>query len=106
MSKIVNQYQFKTLIQLAGNFYNVQANVLADPQTVSLFIEDPSYNITEIAGNLIVRSGVGQYYYNFLPTAPGFWKYKWQGTGQTGVIATSDDTMFLVKSSDFLNEIS
>lgn len=106
MIKTVNQYQLKTLIQLVGNFYNVQANVLADPQTVSLFIEDPSRVITQIASNLLVRSGVGQYYYNFMPTSAGLWKYKWQGAGVTGVVATSPDTSFFVVSSDFVNEIA
>jgi hypothetical protein len=94
-------YQIDTLIQLNVVFFNVQLNQPADPVTVSLFVEDPSGTITEIASNLIVRTGVGSYYSNFLPTGPGVWTYKWQGTGN--VIATSKDKSFLVQASDLVD---
>jgi len=100
----VNQYQTRTLIQLSVTFYNVAANVPADPQTVTLWVEDPFNVVTQVTN--IVRTGVGTYYANFLPTYPGVWKYKWQGIGSTGVIATSPDTSFFVQASDFATELS
>lgn len=94
----MNVYQVATLIQLTVTFYDVASNMAADPTTVALFVEDPSGNVTEIASDLIVRTGVGAYYSLFLPSSPGLWTYKWQGSGNT-VIATSPDTRFMVKGS-------
>ena len=98
--KVVNKYQEQTLIQLSVIFYNVALNVPADPSTTSLFVEDPSGNVTQVAGSNIVRTGTGTYYSNFFPTSPGLWKYKWQGSG-VSVEATSPDTAFFVVASDF-----
>lgn len=102
--KVVNRYQEQTLIQLSVIFYNVALNLPADPSTASLFVEDPSGNVTQIASGNIVRTGVGTYYSNFFPTGPGLWKYKWQGSG-TSVQATSPDTAFFVVASDFQTEL-
>jgi hypothetical protein len=101
---MVNQYQVDTLIQLSVIFYNVAANLPADPSAVTLYVEDPTGIVTQIPGSNIVRTGTGTYYSNFMPTGPGLWKYKWQGSG-TSVQATSPDTPFFVRSSDFLPEL-
>jgi hypothetical protein len=94
----MNTYQVETLLQLNVTFYDVSLNLPADPTTVALFIEDPNGNVTEVATNLIVRTGVGTYYSDFLPTMPGEWTYKWQGSGSS-VIATSKDTRFFIQGS-------
>lgn len=96
----MNVYQVHTIVQMNVTFYNTLLNQPADPTTVALFIEDPSGNVTQVAANLIVRTGVGAYYSNFLPTAPGEWTYKWQGTGN--VVATSPDVEFLVAGSELI----
>jgi hypothetical protein len=95
----MNEYQVDTQIQLNGTFYNVGLNVLADPSTISLFIEDPSVNVTEytLGVNPIVKTGVGTYFMLFVPPSPGEWTYQWQGTGN--VIATSRPTRFFVRAS-------
>jgi hypothetical protein len=98
----MNVYQVDTLIQLGVTFYNTALNVPADPLTVALFVEDPTGVVTEIATNLLVRTGVGAYYSNFMPTMPGEWVYKWQVTGN--VEATSRDTRFYVKASDLIDD--
>jgi hypothetical protein len=97
----MNEYQVDTQIQLNGYFFNVLLNVPADPTTVSLFVEDPTGNVTEIASDLIFRVSTGVYYSLVLPSGPGVWKYKWQGVGN--VQATSPDTCFLVKASSLVN---
>lgn len=97
----MNVYQVDTLIQLNVVFYNTALNVPADPTAVSLFVEDPAGTVTQVASNQIVRTGVGAYYSDFLPTGPGRWAYKWQGTGN--VIATSRDTSFLIKGSELVD---
>lgn len=96
-----NVYQVDTLLQLSATFYNVALNQPADPTTVALFIEDPDGVTTEVASNLIVRNGVGEYYYRFLPPSPGKWTYKWQGTGN--VVATTPDTIFFVRASELID---
>lgn len=93
-----NVYEVDTLIQLNVTFYNTQLNLPADPTTVALFVEDPSGNVTQIPSNLITRTGVGTYYSDFMPSGPGEWTYKWQGSG-TSVLATSPDTSFFVRAS-------
>jgi hypothetical protein len=104
MRKLVNNYETHTLIALSVIFYNVQMNIPADPTTVSLWVEDPTGVVTQVSSLNIVRTGVGTYYANFMPTSPGLWKYKWEGSG-TSVQATSPDTAFFVRSSDFLAEL-
>jgi hypothetical protein len=96
----MNTYQVETLIQLNVVFYNTALNEPADPITVALFVMDPDGNVTEIPSNLISRTGVGAYNSEFLPSEPGQWTYKWQGTGN--VIATSRDTCFFVKASELV----
>jgi hypothetical protein len=96
----MNVYQIDTVIQINVTFYDVGLNQPADPATTALFVEDPNGNVTQIASNLIVRTGIGSYYFNFLPPEPGKWIYKWEGTGT--VIATSKDTSFLVQASDLI----
>ena len=93
----MNFYQIETLLQLNVTFYDVEQNLPADPITVALFIEDPNGVVTQVAANLIVRTGTGTYFSDFLPPIPGKWTYKWQGTGN--IIATSKDTHFYVKGS-------
>ena len=95
----MNRYEIDTLIQLNVTFYNVAANLPADPTTVALFIEDPNQNVTQVPSNQITRTGTGAYFYNFLPSGPGEWVYKWQGSGISSVIATSRDTRFFVRGS-------
>lgn len=94
-------YQVDTLLQLSVVFYNVALNAPADPTSVALFVEDPTGAVTEIDALLIVRTGTGAYYSNFLPPSPGWWTYKWQGTGN--VVATSKDKRFLVQASELVD---
>ena len=93
----MNIYQIETMIRLNGTFYDVSLNLPADPITVALFIESPSAVVSQVPSNQIVRTGTGAYYSNFLPTAPGVWTYKWQGSGN--IIATSKDRRFLIRAS-------
>ena len=100
-------YQVDTLLQLNVTFYDTSRNVPADPLVVTIFVQDPLGNITQLPSEAfpdsqIVRTGTGTYYCDFLPSMPGEWKYKWQGT-TNGVIATTPDTRFFVKGSELLN---
>ncbi len=96
----MNCYQVETLIQMNVTFYDVALNLPADPVTVSLFVEDPNGNVSQIPANAINRTGTGAYNSMFLPTMPGQWAYKWQGTGN--VMATSRDGCFFVQASDMV----
>ena len=97
----MNVYQVDTTIQLNVVFYNTALNVPADPTSVALFIESPAGIVSQIPSTLISRSGTGAYFSEFLPTSPGLWIYKWQGTGN--VMASSRDTRFLVKGSELIS---
>jgi hypothetical protein len=97
-----NVYEIDTQIQLGVSFYNTVLNLPADPFTVSLFVEDPSGNVTQIAPNLITRTGTGLYSSLFMPTGPGQWVYKWRGSGPTSVQATTPDMPFFVKASELI----
>ena len=97
----MNIYQIDTLIQLNVVFYDVAQNLPADPTAVSLFVEDPDGNVTQIPANAISRTGTGAYNSMFLPTGPGEWAYKWQGTGN--VMATSRDKRFFVQVSELVS---
>ncbi len=98
----VDVFQVDTLVKLAVTFYNVDLDVPADPVTVSLFVQDPTGVVTQIAANMITRTGVGAYFSDFMPTGPGPWTYKWRGSGVTSVQATSPDTQFFVKASELI----
>lgn len=97
-----NIYEVETIIQLNVTFYNTALNQPADPTNVAVFVEDQNGVVTQLPLGSIVRTGVGQYYANFLPTAgdAGRWKYKWQGTGN--VVATSPDRHFFVRASELV----
>lgn len=98
-----NVYEIDTEIQLNGTFVNAVTGALADPTGVTLYIEDPSGNITDqvFPGN-IIKVSTGVYYYQFTPSEPGTWTYKWQGQGN--VIATSPDKNFFVRASNLISE--
>lgn len=97
----MNAYQVDTTIQLNVAFFNTALNLPADPTAVALFVEDPDGNVSEVPGSQISRTGVGVYISEFMPTEPGEWTYKWQGTGN--VAATSRDTRFFVQASDLVD---
>lgn len=92
----MNKYQLDTVIQLTGTFYNVALNQLADPTMVVVIIEDPQGNVT-VNDSGVGHPSLGVYTFDFVPSGPGIWLYKWQGTGL--VIATSKDTRFVVQKS-------
>lgn len=97
-------YPIDTLVQMNVTFYDVARQLPADPFEVLLFVQDPSGNVVQLPSPLypnspIVKQGIGKYYCDFLPYAPGRWKYKWRGL-INGVVATSKDTAFIVVGSN------
>ena len=96
----ITVYQIDTMIQINASFYNVAANQLVDPTNLALFLLDPNNNETTVNPALIVRTGIGEYYYNFLPPSAGLWAYKWQGTGD--ITVTSRDMRFFVQGSELI----
>ena len=94
----ITVYQIDTLIQINASFYNVAADQLVDPTNLALYLLDPENNETAVNPELFVRTGIGEYYYNFLPPSPGLWTYKWQGTGD--ITVTSRDARFYVEGSE------
>jgi hypothetical protein len=103
----MNRYEIDTQVQVNVTFLAVSINVPpvpADPSGVALFISDPDGNETQVGYDPgpVQRTGIGLYFYTFVPSGPGEWTYKWQGTGN--VIATSRDTRFFVKASSLIDD--
>lgn len=96
------RYKGNTLIQIGTTFYNTQLNIPADPFTAAAYVMDPLGNVTQIPSNQIVRSGIGVYSSNFMPTSPGQWFYNWIGSGPTSVQATTGDVPFFVEASQLI----
>lgn len=96
----MNTYQIDTVIQINANFYDVGLNQLLDPTVIGLFLLDPLGNEVVVDPKTIVRTGTGQYYYNFIPSSPGCWAYTWRATG--AVVATSREERFFVQGSEII----
>jgi hypothetical protein len=99
---MANKYQVDTVIQLSGQFWDVQANLMAEPQSVLLIIEDPTGTITQYAPPAVAHAGLGLYTYQLETVLPGKWTYKFQGYGPSGVVATSRDRTFFVQASPLI----
>jgi hypothetical protein len=75
-----------------------------DPDTVTLKVKDPLGNevIYTYSGD-ITRSAKGAYYKDVVVDSPGYWHYRWEGTGSC--IAADEDTFF-VRNSEFTEDES
>lgn len=74
--------------------------VLTDPTTITLKIEDPSGNEATYtyAGASVSKHSTGLYYKDFVPDEAGAWKYRWESTGTP---QTAIELTFTVQTSVF-----
>lgn len=92
----MNNYAMDTLVQVNASFVSVVNNQPVDPTTITITItlpDDSTQEATYPSGG-IIRSGTGEYYYQFQTTELGIWIYRWQGQG--AVIAASPNGFFRV----------
>ena len=92
-------FEIATAVQIQGLFLRTLRNVYFDPSEINLFILAPNGELTAniYPAGAIVRGGIGQYGYTFVPYISGIWRYKWQAKGAHAV--TSPDMSFIVNPS-------
>jgi hypothetical protein len=93
----VGIYEIDTMLQLTGTFADALTGQLADPTTITLYLQPPTGVLQTITGGSLTRISTGVYTYTFTASISGAWSYKWQGTG--AVVVTSPDTKFTVNPS-------
>lgn len=79
----MNNYTNGTGVQVQAQFTDQSGNPTDPVPTVQLITVDPSGNESTYTYNVdaeIVRTGIGAYYGNLLPTVEGIWTYRWVGS--------------------------
>lgn len=78
----MSNYAYGQTARLEATFRDEDDNV-ADPTTVTLWVENPSGTETSYtyAGATVSKESTGVYYKNFRWDAEGTWRYRWIGTG-------------------------
>jgi hypothetical protein len=100
---LMGTYDIDTTIQLTGTFANALTGQLADPTTITLYVQPPEGPPQQYVygSSAIVRTAQGTYAFILTPSESGIWTYKWQGTGAVSV--TSPDTTFTVRQSQLIS---
>lgn len=78
----MNQYTNGTGVQVSTQFTDQGGNPTDPVPNVQLVVLDPSGNEITYTYNVdaeIVRTSIGAYYGNLLPTLDGIWTYRWVG---------------------------
>jgi len=94
----MNIYPVQELVRLVVQFLApLEGNAPIDPTDVTVTVtppdgQAPQYTVDFESGGGIVRDGVGQYHYDFVPGIQGIWIYRWQSTG--AAIASSGNNFF------------
>ena len=94
----MNSYPFGEMVTVSVVFVSKVTGEPEDPDTVSLQFKSPCHVISVIPSGDITRDSTGNYHYGFLPTAPGYWSYRFEGTG---AVEAAEETMFEVLAFEF-----
>ena len=73
----MNAYHVGQQVRIWAQFVTDEERV-TDPTVVTLKYRDPAGNVTELTYETdlaVTRLGVGEYYADFIATAPGTWRY-------------------------------
>lgn len=91
-----NNYDIGDIVRLTGTFRST-ANVLSDPNKVTIKYEDPSGNVTTVTstGASVVHPSTGVYYTDIFPDESGVWEYR---IFSTGLITSSTQDWFRVRT--------
>ena len=72
-----NSYHVDDIVRLSARFE--LSNTLTDPVTVTLKITPPSSVASWLSP--VIKDSVGLYHYDYTPTVPGTYKYRFYGAG-------------------------
>ena len=95
---MANTYDDGDSVRLAVSF-NIK-NVLTDPTTVTLKVQDPSENETDYTYALseVTKDATGQYHKDITLDEVGTWYYRFEGLG--AAVAAGEDN-FEVRATEF-----
>jgi hypothetical protein len=92
-------YNIGDRIRLPADFHDLVTGALADPTSVSVQVRNEAGTITtKTYPTDIVKSAVGQYYYDLTPTLAGTWYVQWAGTGS---VQKKEELALFVRGSNF-----
>ena len=96
----MNAYHVGQQVRVWAQFVNEDERV-TDPTVITLKYRDPAGSVTELtyeADLTITLLGTGEYYADFIDTAPGTWRYRWE---TSGTITAAAEGQFHVLRSAF-----
>lgn len=73
-------YTIGDLIRLLVTFQDT-TGTFVDPTNLTLRIKLPDGSVQEFASGDVTQTATGKYQYDFLSTAAGTHRYRWEGTG-------------------------
>jgi hypothetical protein len=94
-------YNIGDLIRLPAEFHDLVTGALKDPTTITVKVRNEAGDVTTETygvGVAVVKSAVGQYYYDFTPTLAGTWYVQWAGTGS---VQKKEELALFVRGSNF-----
>lgn len=89
-----------TTVRLAVHFRDLLQKTGFDPESVTVMVKDPEA-VVETFDTEIVRDSIGRYHFDYIPTAPGVYEYRWNGEGNKPVAA---EAKFKVQDTAFATE--
>lgn len=96
-----NAYNYGTQIRFTVVFTSALTGALEDPTNVILGVQyagNPPTQFSTGSGQ-VIRDSLGNYHYDYTPSAGGSYLYCWQGTG--AVIAATANIPFTVDDNMF-----
>lgn len=96
----MDSYDKGDLARSSNTFKNA-SDVVTNPTTVTVKVEDPSGNESSYVygtDSEVVRDSTGVYHIDITTDEVGTWVVRWVGTG---AVAQVDEDPFFVKLSDF-----
>ena len=91
----MNTYQTEVIIPLKATF-TTATGAPVTPTAITLTIETPLGAIVTVGIPGLVNTGVGTYYYNYIPLSPGLYSYRYEADG---VVQTAAESQFYVGPS-------
>jgi|SRR5580704_10205922 hypothetical protein len=77
----MNSYPTNISIQLTAAFTDDITGVLTDPVKVTLRVMDPTGASVLYGPTSVNHPSVGNFNFRIIPTIPGTWRWRWEGTG-------------------------
>lgn len=96
----VNSYDLGDQVRLSATFTDADGAAV-DPTVITVKYADPTGAVTDLTYDVdlaVTRDGDGTYYVDFVPTAAGTWRYRWESTG---AVTAAAEGAFQVRRSSF-----